>query len=121
MNATSENGATSDRRTRGRGSQDAGGAADAEKRYIAFCDYFATGEGRTVMVAVGCSPFHAEQVFKQSAHSYFHAGMVVAELGSPEPETRRMAMMIPDPVLRTFQRKPSGTPQFYCELHFNMA
>lgn len=88
--------------------------------YIAYCDYFATGDGVTVIVAVGCSASHAERVFKQHAQPYFHPGMVVGRLDSADPEVRRMVRMVPAPALQLLERA-EGVPQFYGELHFNLS
>lgn len=87
--------------------------------HIAYCDYAATGEGRTVMVAVGYSASHAERVFRLGADPYFHPGVVVARLDSPDPEVRRMAQMIPPAVLSVLARQADGLPQYYGELHWN--
>lgn len=97
-----------------------GHSSDSGRVHIAYCEYFATGEGVTVMVAVGCSALHAERVFKQHADPYFHIGMVVGRLNSGDPRVQNMMRMVPPAALQLFEC-PEGVPQYYGEIHFNLS
>ena len=84
---------------------------------IAYCEYSATGEGVTIMVAVGCSAIHAVHVFKRHADAYFHPGMVVDRLDSEDPKVMQMMRMVPVAAVERFGLE--GYPQYYGEVHFN--
>lgn len=48
--------------------------------YAAFCDYFATGEGRTVIVAIGATAEEARLLFEENAPAFFAPSMQIEEL-----------------------------------------
>lgn len=52
--------------------------------FAAFCDYFATGEGRTVIVALGATPQEALTLFEERAPSHFLSGVEIIEFDRTE-------------------------------------
>lgn len=50
-----------------------------EQIAIAYCLYYASGEGCSIYIAVGSSRKHAEFHFRQNAPEYFQIGMVVRD------------------------------------------
>ena len=50
--------------------------------YTAWCDYGATGEGNTVMIAIAHTESAARNLFKCKFDDFYHVGMVV-EKGIP--------------------------------------
>lgn len=46
---------------------------------LAYCSYFATGEGHTVFIAIGNTKEAAETIFKKNVDEYFHRGMELTE------------------------------------------
>lgn len=89
---------------------------------IAYCDYFATGEGRTLIVAIGCSAIHAEKVFKEYTDPYFHIGMVVVQLDDqPNDLLKSLLKLIPKRVLKLIKAHPPGTTEYYGRLHYNLS
>lgn len=50
--------------------------------FTAWCDYGATGEGLTIMIAIAHTESAARNLFKSKFNDYFHVGMVV-ENGIP--------------------------------------
>ena len=86
--------------------------------YVAFCEYYATGEGVTVFIAVGCSRRHAEELIRQRADPFFHVGIEVKPLDLSDSDGQRIARWIPGPVLKAAQ-EGSGGPRYYGEFHLN--
>jgi len=94
-----------------------------EECCIAYCNYSATGEGVTTMLAVGCSPEHAKAVFNQRAADFFQDSMMIACIGnaSVDQDIKRLADMVPLTVWQAFERNPFGTTEYFSVLHFNLA
>ena len=90
--------------------------------HITYCNYYATGEGVTTMIALGGTAESAKNTFLQSTPDYFHRGMV-EDLFTDDagPDTRRMQRWIPQPVLDMVATNPPGTTTYYASLHFNLA
>lgn len=101
-----------------------GGAPSAEGCHVAYCYYYATGEGVTVSIAIGGSARHAESLFKERAHEFFHPGMVVIPLdgsAAPEQEDAKYVLgLIPGPVLDQMRKNPPGSTEYFSELHYNL-
>ncbi|GAA0719268.1 hypothetical protein [Dokdonella soli] len=90
--------------------------------YLAYCYYYATGEGVTVILAIAGSAYRAERLFKERADQFFHRGMAVIPLeDSEDPEARYALSLIPDPVLTHLKKNPTGTTEYCSELHYNLA
>lgn len=102
-----------------------GSATSAAGCHVAYCYYYATGEGVTVSIAIGGSAHHAESLFKERAHEFFHSRMVVIPLHgatAPEQEDAKYVLgLIPGPVLDQMRKNPAGTTEYFSELHFNLA
>ncbi|GAA0724737.1 hypothetical protein [Dokdonella soli] len=89
--------------------------------HIAFINYFATGEGVTILIAAGGSSEHAKNVFNRHAPEYFRGGVEVARLNdAANDRAKRVAEMIPQRMRDLLQRNPIGTTEYYSELHFNL-
>lgn len=90
--------------------------------HITYCDYYATGEGVTVLIALGGTAESARETFQQSAPTYFHQGLVedvlVEDAG---PNTRRMQRWVPQAAMDIIATNPPGTTTYYAALHFNLA
>lgn len=94
----------------------------AAPAYLAYCNYYATGEGVTVMLAAGGTENCARSAFLENAPDYFHRGMELKEIcGDASSESKQMIRWIPQPVLDLVARNPPGTTYFYSKLHFNLA
>lgn len=52
--------------------------------YTAWCDYGATGEGMTIMVAISRTESAARNLFKSKFNDFYHPGMVVTKGIPPE-------------------------------------
>lgn len=91
-------------------------------RHVAYCIYYATGEGVTVFIALGGSSNHAEKIFKDNAPEYFHRGMEMHEMGTDPSEQAAAAIgMIPARVLEIFDSNPPGTTDWFSMLHYNLS
>lgn len=90
--------------------------------FFAFNEYFATGEGMTVWIALGGSPEHAEQVFRAHVPAYFQQGMTVARLSDPElADARTTRRFVPDAILELIEGNPPGSTTYFSRLHFNLS
>lgn len=99
-----------------------GEPTSARPTHLAYCNYYATGEGVTAFVAVGGTEACATDAFKQHTPDYFHRGMEADVLGEDaRPDTRRMIRWIPQPALDLIDKNPPGTTYYYAKLHFNLA
>ena len=47
--------------------------------YTAWCEYEATGEGRTIMISIGMTEDVATHNFSKDVNPYYHPGMQVQE------------------------------------------
>lgn len=63
--------------------------------HVAFCDYFATGEGRTVIVAVGTSSREVGTLFEENAPPYFEAAVQKFELAPSALNGHPVAQWLP--------------------------
>lgn len=90
--------------------------------YLAYCDYYATGEGVSLMVGAGNTPAAARKAFLENAHEYFHQGLTedCLEDSSP-PETRRAARILSEHMTNLIASLPKGAPQFYARIHYNLS
>lgn len=90
--------------------------------HIAYCNYYATGEGVTAIIALGGTAESARSTFLESTPDYFHRGMV-EDLFTDDagPDTRRMKRWVPQPVLDMVASNPPGTTTYYATLHYNLA
>ncbi|MEG3190916.1 hypothetical protein [Lysobacter sp. D1-1-M9] len=86
--------------------------------HVAFCEYYATGEGVTVLIAIGLGPQHADELFRERADSFFHRDIKVKPLDLSDTDVQRIAKWIPEPVLEA-AKEPSGRLQYYGEFHLN--
>lgn len=97
---------------------------EPEKRpvYLAYCNYYATGEGVSLMVGAGNTPSSARKAFLDNTHEYFHQGLTedCLEDSSP-PETRRAARMLSEHMTNLIASLPNGAPQFYARIHYNLS
>lgn len=94
-----------------------------EKCYVAYLLYYATGEGVTIIFAIGGTPEQAKEYFNARAPDCFRGDVDVAPLASTtnEPALAKIREMVPESVKRTLTKNPPGTTQYYSELHYNLA
>ena len=94
-----------------------------EKCYVAYLHYYATGEGVTIIFAIGGTPEQAKSYFNARAPEYFRGDVDVASLASTtsEPGLEIIREMVPESVKRILTKNPPGTTQYYSELHYNLA
>ncbi|MGH8051527.1 MAG: hypothetical protein ACREPB_12780 [Arenimonas sp.] len=86
--------------------------------HIAYCHYYATGEGVSIFIALGGSYKHAESIFKKHVPEYFHLGLVIRPISLKEEEVERF---LPLPVLDLFATNPSGTTEYFSTVHYNLS
>lgn len=92
------------------------------KCHIAYAEYGATGEGATVMVALGGSATHAENLFRSTFDQFFHIGMVVAPLNEiPEDDAPRILRFVPAVAVDLIEENLPGQADYYCQLDCNMS
>ena len=90
--------------------------------YLAYCNYYATGEGVTVMLAAGGTEDCTRIAFLEHAPDYFHRGIELQPIcEEASSESKQMIRWIPQPVLDLVAKNPPGTTYFYSKLHFNLA
>lgn len=90
--------------------------------HVAYCVYAATGEGSTIVLAVGGSARHAEKIFKQRTDEFFHVDMEIVPLDDTERiGIEAVTKMIPPYALTELLTNPPGTTEYYSHLHFNLA
>lgn len=84
--------------------------------YTAWSNYGATGEGRTIMVAIAGSAVAARDLFREKFDSYYEVGMAVARGIPPEVED-----FIPEKVKQSLLKGIAATCfyQWSCEWHVN--
>lgn len=69
--------------------------------YTAWTDYYATGEGSTLMFALSTTPRAAEKLFRDKFGEYFAQGMTVTEELKDIPNGGRM--MLPEYIIKAFE------------------
>lgn len=90
--------------------------------YLAYCDYYATGEGATILVGAGNTPNAARDAFLRHAPEFFHQGLIEDKFeASSPPETRRAARLISQSMLDFISSNLRGVPQLYATLHYNLS
>lgn len=89
---------------------------------IAYCNYYATGEGVTHFIAAGSSAACAEHAFRQHVPDYFQRGMETAPVaGEWSSDATNMWQLIPQFAADIIAANPPGTTFYYATLHFNLA
>ena len=89
--------------------------------HIAYCEYFATGEGVSVFIALGGSYSHAESVFKKHVPDYYHVGLIVHPLVLPRNGGEQIIGLLPQPLLDLFSTNPDGTTEYFSTVHYNLS
>jgi len=89
--------------------------------YLAYSQYYATGEGVTAIIAVAGTAKLARETFKNRAPELFWGAMKVAQLAKRNEVVKQVSKMIPLSVLQLLETNPRGTTSFYGELHYNLA
>lgn len=89
--------------------------------HAAYCRYFATGEGATVLVALASSAEHARTLFLDSAPEYFHRGLEVLPVADLESEAAWLHGWFPQPVIDAIATRPPGTTELFFRYHSNLA
>lgn len=85
--------------------------------HIAWCEYEATGEGRTVMIAVGNRKSAATNIFKCNFNDYYHVGM---QCDSWDHVPEGIRAFIPEPVKVIYNRtKGLCLVEYHAEFHIN--
>lgn len=88
---------------------------------IAYCLYYATGEGASIYIAVGSSKRHAEFHFRRSAPEYFHIGMVVRGWLETTEELEMIKTFVPAQVINLITDHPPGTTEHFSVTHWNLS
>ena len=88
------------------------------KPYIAYLDYYATGEGRTILIAVGSTAKQANAIYDNNVHEYFKGNATVVHFNKA-PE--HIAKFVPEIALNVFEKNPPGITDFFTTLHFNLS
>lgn len=85
-------------------------------------DYYATGEGRTLCVAIACGREAAEKLLTSHVDPYFASGRQIAaiEEGMDEHIAYLLAY-VPSAARIALHTAPSGFARYYAELYFNYA
>lgn len=86
--------------------------------HVAYCQYFATGEGVTIFIAMGGSYSHAENMFKRHVPEYFYPGLVIQPVDSA---IEGMEGLLPLPVLELLAKHPRGTTEYFSTTHYNLS
>ena len=90
--------------------------------HIAYFNYAATGEGQTVMIALGGSAQHAKTIFQKNTPDYFRDGMEVKCLADTRSaEVATMLEWIPQAVMDCIKTTPAGTSDYYGTFHVNLS
>lgn len=90
--------------------------------FIAFSNYYATGEGATSLLALGSSREQVEKVFIAKADPYFHPGRSVLVLNDEtSEEAQRMPRFVPAAVIDLIRENPPETTEWFSHLHYNLA
>ena len=92
-----------------------------EQIAIAYCLYYATGEGCSIYIAVGSSRKHAEFHFRQNAPEYFHIGMVVRDWLEWTEELEMIKTFVPAQVIDLITDHPPGTTEHFSVTHWNLS
>lgn len=88
---------------------------------IAYCFYYATGEGCSIYVAVGSSKRHAEFHFKRNVPEHFHRGMVVRDWLETTEELDMIKTFVPAQVIDLITDHPPGTTEHFSLTHWNLS
>jgi hypothetical protein len=89
--------------------------------YVAICDHFATGEGRTVIVAIGATVEEATILFKEMAPAYFASSMRITELAPEDAvDLNAVTRWIPAGVIERIARS-DGPLRFFGMFHQNLS
>lgn len=92
---------------------------DRHPTFVAYCDYYATGEGRTVVVALSSTAEDAIHLFEQRAPSYFLADLVITSLGEDQGSSDNpITKWLPPEVLVRAER---GSISFFGIFHQNLS
>lgn len=90
--------------------------------HVAYCDYYASGEGRTVIVAACGSAEGARSVFLQNAPELFHQGVEVQNITGECTDTMVQIMTwVPQPAVDSILTCPLGTAWYYGVFYRNLA
>ncbi|MCK9539405.1 hypothetical protein [Dokdonella sp.] len=90
--------------------------------HVAYCDYYATGEGRTLTVAACGSAEGARSVFLQNAPEFFHQGVEVQAITGECTDTMvRIMAWIPQPAVDSILTCPLGAAWYYGVFHYNLS
>lgn len=92
-----------------------------EQIAIAYCFYYATGEGCSIYIAVGSSRKHAEFHFRQNAPEYFHIGMLVRNWLESTEELEMIKTFVPTQVIDLITDHPPGTTEHFSVTHWNLS
>lgn len=88
---------------------------------IAYCLYYATGEGCSIYIAVGSSRRHAECHFRQHVPEYFHRGMLVRDWLETTEELEMIKTFVPEQVIDLITDHPPGTTEHFSLTHWNLS
>jgi hypothetical protein len=88
--------------------------------YAAFCDYFATGEGRTVIVAIGPTAEEARLLFEKKAPAFFARSIQTADLLASDRSSCAIAQWVPAGVIERVSSS-QGPFSFFAIFHQNVS
>jgi len=89
--------------------------------HVAYVRYYATGEGVSIFVAVGCGYVKTEHIFKVNVPECFHAGMEVKPLDSEDVKMAQVMDLLPHAVVKLFTQSPPRTTEYFSTVHYNLS
>lgn len=92
-----------------------------DEAHIAYCQYFATGEGVSIFIALGGSYNHAESVFKKHVPEYYHPGVIIHSLELRREGMEQISPLLPQSVLDLMINNPNGTTDYFSIVHYNLS
>lgn len=84
--------------------------------YTAWCEYGATGEGMTIMIAIARTESAARNLFKSKFNDYYHVGMIITK-GIPPDVDGYVPLWVKQSLIGNIGRECAY--QWYGEWHVN--
>lgn len=96
--------------------------AENQDANIAFCHYYATGEGVSLFVALASSREAASDLFRENTPAFFHQGLETSPVPNLDnPDVKRACTIVPEWVVDLVKTNPPGTTEFYAQVHWNLS
>ena len=88
--------------------------------YAAYLDYFATGEGRHIFVAVAGSPLAAEKIFRANVDKFFVDGYEIVQLTEGNKHFAFVQSVVGSGAMQILERFPEQA-KFFASLEYNLS